>query len=370
MIETSAASDTSRQDQTVKAKKNGQITLLSAGSEHPDTNIPFTAVIDGRQFSGSSLSLVSATISGLAGSELEGAERVVVLKFNFGAYAISVPVSAQVTRLKPKEGMLRLDFMEPTGEHLPALRYVLNSFVAGDVISLNGLINAREKTVPSNQHKTAAMPTVSQRLKQGLRFAATALATVALALVAGKLATDRLFSSEVAQLATASQGGEAMRALASGQIAVLNPAARKGEVVYAIRIASGDTLNVVMPCDCKAEIDNIAEGSTVLTGETIVRLARPGAPTLVEAVLTAPQVKKMLSGSVIELNFAGGTTKELQFVEGRDKIQHIPASENMRAIFKLDSAIPESAAHAPIAVRIVNERFFQLFHRTKQLLAQ
>jgi mannuronan synthase len=370
MVEISAASETSGQDRVIAKKTNWQSLQLNAGSEHPDTSMPFTAIIDGRQFNGSSLSLVQATISGLAGSELEGAERVVVLKFNFGAYAISVPVAAHVTRLKPKEGMLKLDFLEPTGEHLPALRYVLNSFVAGEVISLNGLISARESAVTTKPAKAAAKQSTLQHLKQAGRLAATALATVALALLVGKLATDRLFSSDVTQLAMASQGGEALRAIASGQIAVLNPAAAKGEVVYAIRVASGDTLNVVMPCDCKAKIDNLAEGSTVLTGETIVKLAKPGAPNRVEVVVTASQVKTLLAGSFVELNFAGGTTKEIQFVEGRDHIQQIPASENLRAIFTLDSAIPETAANAPIAVRIVDARFHRLTTYIKQLTKQ
>ncbi len=57
--------------------------LLDTGTEHPKTNIPFIAVIDGRQFSGRSLSLVSASVSGLAGPELEAKERIAVLRFDF-----------------------------------------------------------------------------------------------------------------------------------------------------------------------------------------------------------------------------------------------------------------------------------------------
>jgi mannuronan synthase len=330
---------------------------LTTGSEHPETNIPFTAIIDGRQFSGASLSLVAASVSGLAGSELNGAERIVTLRFNFGAYAISVPIVAQVTQINSGKGLLKLDFIEPTGEHLPTLRYVLNSFVAGEVVSLNGLIGAKEKAIVGSQVNSTANLSVMQRARQISRVAATALATIALIAVAGKLATDRLFSSEVSQLALASQGGEAMRAISSGQIAILNPAAKKGEVVYAIRAVSGDTLNVVLPCDCKVKIANVAEGSTVLTGETILSLLRSGAPNRVEAIVSAEQAKKLLSGDVAVFSFVGGTTREILFVEGRDNIQPLSGSENLRATFALSEAVPETAVNAPVSVRIVNSTF-------------
>ena len=72
--ETKAARDTASQGYTGQAESFPM--LLDTGTEHPKTNIPFIAVIDGRQFSGRSLSLVSASVSGLAGPELEAKERI------------------------------------------------------------------------------------------------------------------------------------------------------------------------------------------------------------------------------------------------------------------------------------------------------
>jgi mannuronan synthase len=87
---------------------------------------------------------------------------------------------------------------------------------------------------------------------------------------------------------------------------------------------------------------------------------RPGAPNLVEAVVSAQQAKKLLAGDVAELNFAGGTIREIQFVEGRDSIQPILASDNLRATFALAETVPEIAANAPVSIRIVDARFHRL----------
>jgi mannuronan synthase len=339
---------------------------LDAGNEHPNTNIPFTAIIDGRQFSGSSISLVSATVSGLAGAEMDGAERIAVIRFGFGIYSISVPVAARINRTHAPTGAFRLDFAEPAGEHLPILRYLLNSYVAGDIVSLNGIVSLREKAVSGGGALPAAKKTTSQRLAFTGRLLATGLASAALLAVAANLAYQRFLTSDVTQLAVISQGGEAMRAIASGQLGYLNPSAAKGEVVYAIRAASGDTLNVVMPCDCKAVAANVLEGSTVLSGETVVELLRAGAAPSVLATVDSAQAKRLLAGDSAELRFAGGAIQLARLKLGQDAIQALPGSDRLRAVFAMDGPVPDGGL---VSVRIVDPRVHALIGRLRSLFS-
>jgi mannuronan synthase len=342
---------------------------FDTGTEHPITNIPFTATIDGRQFNGSSISLLSATVSGLAGSEIDGAERIAVLRFSFESYVISVPVTARISRTHAATGALRLDFVEPAGEHLPTLRYLLNSYVAGDVVSLGGIIGAREKVSGASRPKAAAQRTLAQRLAFHCKLAATCLASAALLTLTGKLAIDRFLTSDVTQLASISHGGEPLRAIASGQLAYLNPSAAKGGVVYAIRAASGDTLNVVMPCDCKAEAANIFEGSTVLSGDTVVELLRTEAAPSVEVIVDSNQAKGLIAGDVAELTFTGGTTQFTQLKNGPDALQPLAGTDKMRAVFSLDSPVPDVAKGGPVSVRIIDARIHALNLRFRSLFA-
>jgi mannuronan synthase len=331
---------------------------FDTGTEHPNANIPFTATIDGRQFNGSSISLVSAKISGLAGTEMEGAERIAILRFGFGAYSISVPVSVQISRIDASTGTLRLDFLEPTGEHLPVLRHLLNSFVAGDIVSLGGLISVRDRQNFGANPKLAVSKTLSQRVTFIGRSLATGAITIALLGVAGKLAYERFFSSEVKQFAVVTRGGEPMRAIAPGQVAYLNPAAAKGEIIYSIRTASGDTLSVVMPCDCEAAATGLSEGSTVLSGEAIVELLRPGATPSVAAVVDFAQAKNLLDGDVAELQFAGGGTLTTKLTDGGVTILPLPGSDKLRAVFPIKNPALMAAGKDPVSVRIVDARLY------------
>jgi mannuronan synthase len=330
----------------------------SAGSqdEHPSTNIPFIATIDGRQFNGTSISLVSATIAGLANADLHGAERVAILRFGFAAYAITIPVNVHISRTDTTTGSLQLDFIDPAGEHLPALRYLLNSYVAGDVVSLGEFIAVRDKSTALSTAKPIAVRTTAQRVSFYGKSLAVAGATLALVAFAGSLAYDRLFSSEVAQLGAVAQGNEPMRAIVSGQLAYLNPAAAKGEVVYAIQSTSGDTLNVVMPCDCQAFTTDFLEGSTILTGETVVNLLRPGTSTSVVVAVSASQAKDLIEGDVARLQFSDGASQTAILVQGATSLSPMPNGDTMRAVFALQQPVTAAAAMAPVSVRILDPR--------------
>ena len=97
--------------------------------EHPVIRIPFNVVINGRSFQGNGLSIVGAEATGLIDPQLHGRVQVVMLVFNFlPGYSISLPIDAAIGAGSPEAGTVTLRFLEPTGPHLPQLRYILNSY--------------------------------------------------------------------------------------------------------------------------------------------------------------------------------------------------------------------------------------------------
>jgi hypothetical protein len=110
---------------------------LGAGTtDHPLISIPFTAEIDGRQYKGSGLSLVRAEVFGLMDPALAGATRLVRLSFLFHGFTVLLGVECRIDPTPGPQGKVVLSFIDPTGEHLPQLRHVLNSFVAGDLVTM------------------------------------------------------------------------------------------------------------------------------------------------------------------------------------------------------------------------------------------
>lgn len=363
-IDTKAARDTA--PQTFAQPSTGFPVLLDNGTEHPKTNIPFAAVIDGRHFNGQSLSLVSATVSGLAGPELEGRERIAVLRFDFDGYTISLQVNVRISRIHAETGELRLDFLEPTGDHLPTLRYLLNSHIAGDITSVDGIISLRERATVAGSKRQGGQATIGNLIGRTVKVVATVALSLTLAGVAVKLVYERVFSKEVQQLAVLSTGGQALRAVASGQISYLNFGAKRGEVLYTLQSVSGTTLSINMPCDCKVLPMNAGEGSTVMAGDTIVEVIDKATAPVVQAVVTAEQAKQLVAGDIAELSLAGGEVAYGTLARDAQALKPVGNQGEVRALIAPQADLTEAAIGAPVSVRIINRHIFAARQKVAQ----
>ncbi len=367
-IETKAARDTASQGYAGQAESFP--IRLDTGTEHPQTNIPFVTVIDGRQFTGRSLSLVSATVSGLAGPELEGKERIAVLRFDFDGYTISLQVDVRISRTHAETGEVRLDFLEPTGEHLPTLRYLLNSYIAGDITSVDGIISLRERAAVSGSKKQAGQASIGNIVGRGLKMAATVAFSLALAGIAANLVYERVFSKEVKQLAVLSAGGQPLRAIASGQISYLDLGATRGEVLYTLQSVSGTTLSVNMPCDCRILPTRAGEGSTVMAGDAIVEVVDETATPVVQAVVSADQAKQLVSGDIAELRFSDGKVAFGGLAQNAEALTAVGNEGEMRALIEPNSELGSETVGSPVSVRIISQRIFTLRQKLGQWFSE
>jgi alginate biosynthesis protein Alg44 len=344
--------------------------LLDTGTEHPKTNIPFAAIIDGRHFSGLSLSLVSAVVSGLSGPDLQGKQRIAVLRFDFDGYTISLQVNVGISRTDAETGQLVLDFIEPTGEHLPTLRHLLNAYIAGDITSLDGIISLRDKAGVANARKQSGQKTLGNYFANALRLTATAVLSIGLAALAIDLVYERIFSKEVQQLAVLAAGGQHLRAVANGQISYLNTKAAKGEVVYTIQAVSGDTLSINMPCDCKILPGAITEGSTVLAGDTVAEAVQQNATPVVLATVSPEQSKLLVGGDVAQLRFQDGSLAYAKLATGSRSLAPAGNGGEVRAVLAPTSPVNQEAIGTPVSIRIINARIFALRQKLGQLFSE
>ncbi|MDG3042780.1 efflux RND transporter periplasmic adaptor subunit [Roseicyclus marinus] len=297
----------------------------SGGPEHPLISMPFTAYIDGRQFAGKALSLVEAQVSGLAEQGLEGGNRLVRLAFEFHGFSVSLAPLMRIERVS--SGSLILHFTEPTGPHLPQLRYILNEYISGNLTTVGSVISAGTMSEPSGE---GVRPPRESFVKWIISSAGTVfalVATAALLVTAWLLVDHRLFITEFQTPGHVIVEGETLRAVADGQIAFLDLEAMEGGVVVAIAATSGETLSLAMPCDCEVLAIGIREGSTVLSGEDLVRLIEPSAPVVIEAELPAMDAVALLAEGRAEFRFAGSAwrdatllDRDLATVDGRGTV--------------------------------------------------
>ncbi|MDT8857111.1 hypothetical protein RNZ50_19145 [Paracoccaceae bacterium Fryx2] len=280
---------------------------LPGGNDHPVVDLPFTAVIDGRQFRGRGLSLVAAYVSGLMDPAAINATRIVRLMFQFDGFAVTLVVDAEVREGAHGSGEAELLFASPTGPHLPQLRHILNAYISGDLVGLGQTIGVAGTAAPKGP-KAAGAPESRMSLRRVAGGAGVGLVSLALIAVAGTLTYQRTFVSLVPSLGTVISTGEVLRATTTGQIVFLDLNAARDDVAVAIQSASGDVQSLVMPCDCVVTSNGLREGSTVLIGEPVLQLASDSDRRLVAAAIPPAMLFDLAGADRIELTFPGGQT--------------------------------------------------------------
>jgi len=286
-------------------------TFASAG-EHPQLEVPFTAIVGSRPMQGRSLSLTRAEVSGTVEDGVEGTVELVALTVNFSGFALLIYVDCWVERSGTEPGVYTLQFTDPMGEHAAPLRHLLNSYIAGDVVTLGGMMGYLGPLAVKGDVQAAA-PGPWFRIRNILRRGFVAVLTVGLALVALHLAHQRVFFSYEGRPVTVTEAGQTLMATDSGQLTYVDPEAGKGEVVYAILANSGEYLSVKMPCDCAiTPLRSFVEGATVLRGTPIVRLASGAGGLVANTEISAEGAVKLVGGHAAELVMADGSVVPVQ----------------------------------------------------------
>ena len=318
---------------------------LPAGNDHPVVDLPFTAVIDGRQFRGRGLSLVAAYVAGLMDPAALNAVRIARLVFQFDGFAVSLDADVEVRESSVGSGEVELIFIRPTGPHLPQLRHILNSFIAGDLVGLGRAIGVAGTAAP--KVATIAESRLSPRRVAG--GVGVGILSLALLAVAGTLIYQRMFVTLVPSLGTVISTGEVLRSTSTGQILFLDLAARKDEVVVAIQASSGEMQSLVMPCDCVVTSNGLREGSTILIGESLLQLVSDADQRLVSIDLPPAMLFDLAGADVVELTFPDGATATARV---EPSILASAGTDAVPTLLRPDAALPPERTGQPVEVRI------------------
>lgn len=328
-------------DEAVQSAQQAKIALTS-GKDHPVLEIPYTAIIDGRQYAGKELSLVEAKVSGLSGPELHETERLVVLQFPFSGFTIGLQIQAKITRLENSYNELVLSFTNPTASHLSQLRYILNSHIAGEIVTAADILAVADDEDKPKKQKSVENGNSFLSFLNKLVRGTVALGTVlGLATVVGWIAYDKFLVSEIPGLGTILNEGQQIRSVVSGQISRLSPNAGVGEPLAVVQSSQGEFHIISMPCDCAVDLGTTSIGDTVLTGELIATLSTDADQTFIQIVIPSAQIKKMLAGGVMEFHLADGQVLPIEPLATNTSFQNIDSSSE-EVLVGLQFATPVS----------------------------
>ncbi|MGB0968469.1 MAG: hypothetical protein ACPGUX_09810 [Halocynthiibacter sp.] len=275
-------------------------------TEHPVLPVPFTVIIGDRKFEGAGLSVTAAFIKapGPFDPGLAGKKFVSRLQFDFDGFTVNLYPECVVAGSR-KDGEIALQFLDPTGPHLPQLRYILNSYIAGDFVTMGSMMSYTGPTdAPATGGDRAATPDDPNRRWRSL---AVAVISGILILVAANILITRYTTSYEPRPVFIERSGTEMRATADGQLASLNPNARAGEVVFTINSNSGDVLNFQLPCDCTVMVsDGVVEGATVLKTDPILTFFTGSNGITVRTQMSVEGLSRAMDGERVYLDLADG----------------------------------------------------------------
>jgi len=133
-------------------------------NEHPMLTMPFHVSIGDQIFTGQRISVTGMEVEPLAnGHPPQGSHGLATIQFPFEDFAINV--MAKVSVPQNSGGTAYLLFSEPTGAHLAQLRYIMNSFIAGDLVTLKGMMAYTGPTQPKQPKGPDAKKPVRDRVR-------------------------------------------------------------------------------------------------------------------------------------------------------------------------------------------------------------
>lgn len=273
-------------------------------SEHPVLPVPFTATMGEARLEGTGLSVAAAyvAIDGALDPRWINHRAPARLQFAFEGFAVVLEAEVMVAGSR-RPGEMTLQFLDPLGPHLPQLRHILNSHIAGDLVSLGGFLSYTGPTKP----KAARAAETTTAWGRRLRSLMVAAVSLVLILAAVGLMISRATRSYEPRPVFIEREGREMRATTAGQIAYLNPAAKKGEVVFTINANTGDVLNFQLPCDCEVAVtDGIFEGATVLPFDVILSIFDATLGVRVQTQISIEGLAKVMNGAGATLDVNDG----------------------------------------------------------------
>jgi len=286
------------------------------------------------------------------------------LVFPLEEYDIVLPIQGEVRNVDAGKGRIGFKFVNASQRQIAVLRYIIDAFLSGEIVSLGDILDvtartnaAVPRTVPKRPEPKTAVGRFIESMRPVLSYGAIALATFALLAFVFTAVYERLFVTR-ALSAAISIDTITIAAPVSGQLEVVTEGADliPGAPAIAVRDWGQREVLVEAKCACPVVERILPVGSTVIEGAPVLRAALVGAKPYVRAVVDEDTLLRIREGSVATLEFADGTTAEVNLTDHPPRalgVAAMPGSASTASIVAFDPGreIPLDWYGAPVRVR-------------------
>ena len=277
--------------------------------------------------------------------------------FPFEGMQVEIELDAQTVWCDPEAGRAALRFVGLNERQLASLRYVIDAYLSGEILSTGDLIRVagREPSAPAEPEATPAPDPDAER-RRTFRIAALGLGLFVLCWFVLSSLYLRLFTVEAVWAAVQAP----VLVMRAPQASFFEPtellrdgAVERGKTVALAELVGGGAVALDSPCDCSVIEVHALSGEFVAQGEPLVTLLPEGGATFVNAQLAWPDLERVRRGDRAELELADG-----QVVEGTVQALRAAAVPDPRRAAVARAA--GSAAEALAEVTVVPDEPIQI----------
>ena len=205
-------------------------------SEQAMLQMPFSVVIEGRQYEGDGISLVNAYVKGLASRDYGQVIKPATFRVPFEGFQVTMAIEVVMVCVDEVTGLYRLDFLNPDRAAPAAFALYSQCLYRRRGRRYQRLAeHLRRQSEEDTSGAVDSERSFVQRFKSMVGTAFVGAATLGLVVLAGSLIQNRLLIRDVPKMATVMPSGAVIKSGVDGQIVYVNPQAGLEEPLVAIQ---------------------------------------------------------------------------------------------------------------------------------------
>jgi alginate biosynthesis protein Alg44 len=281
--------------------------------QHVRLKIPIQVEIDGVRYQVDDWSVGGFGVESVMSSRQPGERFAIRLIFPFEEFEMIMRLDARMVYVDQDHGRFGCAFMGMTKEHAEIFRYLVDAYLAGEVVSAGDIlqVRGRDNTAPA-RIQPVYEPDLEEdswaaKLRRYGAFAGFGLAGLALIAAIFFGLKERYFTI-AANSAVIEAPVVEIRAPVSGRlISALEPGERvfDGTLLGTIQGLDGTIVTLESPCDCLVLEQLALSGQHYQVGDDLVALVETDAPLMVRAQMPLEQAERLEVGDRAEIRFPG-----------------------------------------------------------------
>jgi alginate biosynthesis protein Alg44 len=317
---------------------------------HVRLKIPIQVEIDGIRHQVDDWSVGGFAVESVLTSRKPDERFWVRLIFPFEEFELTMRREARMIYVDQGHGRFGCDFLAVSERHAEVLRYLVDAYLAGELVSAGDLLQARARgntapaTIPAAYDAGAGEALGPATGRYGA-YASFALAGLALLAVIAFGVWERYFAIAAVTATIEAPVIEVRAPIAGRFVSALEAGERllEGASLGRIQALDGTPLILESPCDCRV-LDRLGlSGLYYQAGDPLIALVRAQEPLLVRAQLALDQAERLGVGDRAEIHVQGRAEPVLGQVAQIDLALAVQA---MRS-----GAAPTSPRHAEVLIR-------------------